>query len=350
MKIRFSLAAAVILGVMVVATAPVAAQMVASHASTLPAKTDANAPKSAIAPVTAPSSKPVARVNGVVLTDRDLLREMYALFPYAQQHNGFPKQLEPEIRLGALQMIIFEELVYQEAKRRQLVIPPSRLKAAEGEFRKQFPTAAVYQEFLQSETNGSQTALREKIRRSLLIEKLLNQEVTAPGRVSLAQARAQYQKNSAQYRHGETLHIQSISIIPPNVTKAVLQEAKNRAEDAAKQAKQAKTYRDFGLLAEKISDDDFHVNMGDHKNQDASALPPPIVQAAAKMKPGEVSDLIQLGNNYTIFRLETRTPAGITPFAEVQATLQSDMQKKNTEQLRSALAQKLRKNAKIEML
>jgi parvulin-like peptidyl-prolyl isomerase len=68
------------------------------------------------------------------------------------------------------------------------------------------------------------------------------------------------------------------------------------------------------------------------------------------MKPGEVSDLIQLGNNYTIFRLETRTPAGITPFAEVQATLQSDMQKKNTEQLRSALAQKLRKNAKIEML
>jgi parvulin-like peptidyl-prolyl isomerase len=90
--------------------------------------------------------------------------------------------------------------------------------------------------------------------------------------------------------------------------------------------------------------------MGDHKKQEASALPPPLVQAASKMKPGDVSDLIQLGNYYTIFRLEARTPAGTTPFAEVQAKLQADMQKKNTEQFRSALAQKLRKNAKIETL
>ena len=56
------------------------------------------------------SDKPVARVNGAVLTDRDLLREMYAIFPYAQQHNGFPKAQEAGIRQGALEMIIFEEL------------------------------------------------------------------------------------------------------------------------------------------------------------------------------------------------------------------------------------------------
>ena len=42
----------------------------------------------------ASQGKPVARVNGTVLTDRDLLREMYAIFPYAKQHNGFPKAQE----------------------------------------------------------------------------------------------------------------------------------------------------------------------------------------------------------------------------------------------------------------
>jgi parvulin-like peptidyl-prolyl isomerase len=68
------------------------------------------------------------------------------------------------------------------------------------------------------------------------------------------------------------------------------------------------------------------------------------------MKPGEVSELIPLGDSYTIFRLEARTSAGTTPFAEVKAKLQSEMQKENTEQLRSAFAQKLRKNAKIETL
>jgi parvulin-like peptidyl-prolyl isomerase len=307
----------------------------------------------AIVPITPklPTSwKPVARVNGTVLVERDLVREMYTIFPYARQHNGFPKELEPEIRRGALQMIIFEELVYQEAKRQTMTIPAARLSQAETEFRKQFRSDDAYRQFLMTEVNGSQAAMREKIRRALLIEKFLKLQVDDPSRVTLAQARAQYDKNAAQYKHEEMLHIQSISIIPPNQTSAVLKEAKQRAEQAAKQAREAKTYRDFGLLAEKVSDDDFHVNMGDHKPREASKLPPPIVQLADKMKPGDVSGLIQLGNNYTIFRLEARIPAGTTPFAEVKAKLQADLQKQKTEQLRAALAQKLRKGAKIETL
>ena len=36
--------------------------------------------------------KPVARVNGSVLTDADLVREEYAIFPYARQHKAeFPR-------------------------------------------------------------------------------------------------------------------------------------------------------------------------------------------------------------------------------------------------------------------
>jgi parvulin-like peptidyl-prolyl isomerase len=350
MKNRFGIVAGIMM-MAIVTAATAGAQMVSSHAPTVPAATAGTAAKtSTIAPAMTVSGKPVARVNGVELLDRDLLREMYTIFPYAQQHNGFPKELEPEIRRGALQMIIFEELVYQEAKRRKMTIPPAKLAAAETAFRKQFPSPAAYQEFLKSEVNGSEAALREKVRRSLLIESLLNQEVTAPARVTTEQARAQYGKDAAQYKHGEILRIQSISIIPPNETKAVLDEAKKRAAQAYEQAKQARNYRDFGLLAERLSDDDFHVNMGDHRALEAGALPPPIVQAAAKMKPGEVSGLLQLGNSYTIFRLESRTPAGTTPFAEVKTKLQSEMQKKNTERLRSALAQNLRKNAKIETL
>jgi len=335
---------------MVLATLTANAQIVASHANTSMKAAPAGMAKAVMAPAMQVSGKPVARVNGAELLDRDLLREMFTIFPYAQQHSGFPKQLEPEIRRGALEMIIFEELVYQEAKRHNLAVPAAKLASAEKEFRNQFGSNEAYRQFLQSETNGSESAMKEKIRRSLLIDSLLNQEVNTPAHVSVAQARAYYDANPKQYQHGDILHIQSISIIPPNRTAAVVKEAKQRAEDAIKQAKQAKTYRDFGLLAEKISDDDFHVNMGDHKPQPAASLPPPIVTAAAKMKAGDVSDLIQLGDYYTIFRLEKLTPAGKTPFSEVQAQLQSDMQKKKTEELRSALARRLRKNAKIETL
>lgn len=350
MKTRFHIAILATVALMTLGSVTVEAQMVASHSSSLSAAKTEPAPKTSVAPPPQVSGKVVARVNGSELIDRDLLREMFTLFPYAQQHNGFPKELEPEIRRGALQMIIFEELVYQEAKRRKMTILPARMAKAEMEFRKQFASAAAYQSFLKSEVNGSEIAMKERIRRALLIEALLNQDVNVPGRVSEVQVRAEYQKQLAQYKHGEILHIQSISIIPPNETKSVLQEAQQRANDALKQARQTKNYHDFGVLAEKISDDDFHVNMGDRKPVEASILPPPLVQAAAKMKPGDVSGLIQLGNNYTIFRLEGRTPAGTTPFAEVKAKLQADLRKQKTEQLRSALAQKLSKNAKVETL
>ena len=351
MKTRFYIAITAAVSLMTLLSMRAGAQMVASHSPALPTAKAEPAPKtSTIAPAMQVSGKAVARVNGVELADRDLLREMYTIFPYAQQHNGFPKELESEIRRGALQMIIFEELVYQDAKRRKMTVPPSRLAQAEAEFRKQFATPAAYQNFLKTEVNGSEAAMREKIRRSLLIESLLNLEVKAPSRVSAAQAKADYDKNFGQYRHGEILRIQSISIIAPNESAAVLKEAKERAEEAVKQAKQAKSYRDFGLLAEKVSDDDFRVNMGDHKPIEASKLPPPILKAVEKMKPGDVSDLIQLGNYYTIFRLESRQPAGATPFKEVKAKLQSDMQKERTEQLRTTLDQKLRKSAKIETL
>ena len=56
--------------------------------------------------VKAPTGKAVARVNGVVLTDRDLLREELLIFPYAKQHGGaIPPDMEPGIRKGALQMM-----------------------------------------------------------------------------------------------------------------------------------------------------------------------------------------------------------------------------------------------------
>lgn len=306
-------------------------------------------------PATAPAvqvlDKPVARINGAELTDRDLLREMYTIFPYARQHNGFPKGLEPEIRKGALEMIIFDELVYQEAKRRHVTIPPARLTRAEVEFRKQFPSQDVYEQFLKVEMNGSRQVLREKIRRSLLIEAVLKAEVQSKAAVSVAEARAYYDKNPKRFERDESFSIQTISIIPPpNASAEVQKEARQRAEEALRQAKGAKSYREFGLLAEKISDDDWHVNMGDRKQVDRAQLPPPLVAAAEKMKPGEVSDLLQLGTNYTLFRLNGHTPAGKADFATVKTQVQSDLEKARYNELRAEFHKRLRKNAKVEVL
>ena len=130
---------------LIVAVSPAWAQLVSSHAPTTSAPLAANASLQA-------AGKPVARVNGAILTDRDLLREEYTIFPYARQHNGgIPKGMEADIRTGAMKMIVFEELVYQEAERRKLTVPPARLREAEAAFRKQFTNPQEYQDLLKRE-------------------------------------------------------------------------------------------------------------------------------------------------------------------------------------------------------
>jgi len=341
MKARFKL------GVLILAMAsPAWGQLVSSHAPTLAAPPNANAEAAQ------PSAKPVVRVNGTVLTDRDLVREEYTIFPYARQHNGVPAAMEADIRTGALKMIEFEELVYQEAVRRSMTVAPERMQKAEGEFRKQFPSRQQYDEVLKNEFKGSTTVLRSKIKRSLLIEDLLKLEVENKSAVSVAQARVYYEKNPQRFQYQEAFVFQSISFLPPaNSTAAQAKEARKRAEKALSQAKATKSYEEFGVLAEEISEDDFRVMMGDHHQAELSKLPTKVADALAAMQPGQVSDIIEFDTNrFTILRLQEHITGGERTFQQVQPSLREWLRKQKSEQLRKDLDAKLRKHAKVEEL
>jgi parvulin-like peptidyl-prolyl isomerase len=305
--------------------------------------------------------RPVARVNGTVLTERDLLFEMYAIFPYAKQHSGFPKAMEADIRQGALKMIEFEELVYQEALRRKMTVAPERLAKAEKQFRKQFETEQEYQQFLQVEDKGSRQVLWAKIKRSLLIEDVLKADVIEKSSVTLAEARAFYRKYPERFKVPETYTLQTITIMPPlrpsrenpnppPPTAEQLKQMKARAEDALRQASATKNYEEFGMLAEKISEDDYRVMMGDHKTKTAAELPPEIVGVASTLKPGQVSGLILTENAYTIIRLNGHDAARTQKFDEIYNALQAQMQSKKKQRLEHELDARLRKGAKVEEL
>lgn len=336
-----------VLAALVTMILPVAAQQMAvSHAQNAAVTQQ---PSNAAVQIT---DKPVARVNGTVLTDRDLQREMYSLFPYAAQHNGqIPPEMAPQIRQGALKMIVFEELVYQDALRRQVTIPAGKLQKAESDFRGQFKNPSEYRQFLNSECKGSEKLLHEKIRRSLLIDAALKAEVDNKSTVSLAEVRAYYDKNPARFEYPESFAFQTISFLPPEKpTPANLKELRKRADDGLKQAKETKNYEQFGMLAEKISEDDYRVMMGDHKTVDRAKLAPEVVKALLAIKLGEITDILQLDQAYTIVRLNQHVPAGKRTFAEVKDVLQKELQKRKLEEIRSSLDKRLRKSAKVEEL
>jgi hypothetical protein len=342
MKFRLQIAALVL----VLGSSPALAQTGAPHAL------KPGTPLLSAHATTLPPARPVARVNGAVLTDHDLLREMFAIFPYARQHNGtFPKTMEADIRRGALKMIEFEELVYQEALRQHMTISRTRLERAETQFRKQFDSEQQFHSFLQIEFNGSRKALDAKIRRSLLIEALLKRDIYDKSVVTVAQAQAYYDQHPGRFEIPETYALQTITALPPpHPTPAQLDQVRARAESALHRAQATRNYEEFGLLAEKSSEDDYRVMMGDHKAVDAAQLPPPILQAASRLQPGQISGLIQVGQAFTIIRLNAHHPAHKQKFTEVRDSLRLELQQKKVERLRSALNQRLRKNARIEEL
>ena len=325
-----------------------AGAQVASHTPTVFTQPPAQGPAK---PAPMVMAKPVVSVNGSVLTDTDLVREEYAIFPYARQHNGIPKDLEPGIREGALKMIIFEELVYQEALHRKMTISAATMRHAEVDFRKQFATPEEFNALMQSEFQGSEHLLQEKIRRSLLIDALLKTEVDNKSTVSPDEIRAYYDKNPARFQHPETFTFQSISIFPPaNATANQVKEGRTRAEQALRQAKATKTVEEFGTLAEKISDDDYRVMMGEHKPAPVDQLAPQVVKALLAMKPGDVSGVIQVDQIFTIVRLKEHTPAGKAKFDDVKAQLEKELPQIKKNQIRTALDKKLRQDAKIEAM
>jgi len=297
-----------------------------------------------------PSSKTVALVNGAVLTDVDLLREEYAIFPYARQHNGeMPKELAGQIRSGALKMIVFEELVYQEAVRRNMSIPAPRMQRAQADFRKQFSSPDEFNAFLQHDFHGSKQLLDDKIRRSLLIEALLKVEVDNKSAVTPTELRAYYQANIDRFKHSESYTFQTISVLPPDkVTAEQMKEGRARIDKALVKAKATKNSEEFGLLAEKTSDDDYRVVMGQHKPVPVDQMAPPVLKALRSMKPGEITDVIQLDKAFTIVRLQEHTPAGTTPFEQVKASLSKELHDKKRNQIRIEFDKKLRLTAKVQ--
>ena len=232
-----------------------------------------------------------------------------------------------------------------------MIISPQQLKQAQEDFKGQFHSAEEYNSYLKLEMSGNEKAVDDKIKRSMLIEKVLKSDVEEKSAVTPAEVRAFYDKHPAKFEIPESYAFQSISILPPQgATADQKKEGLTRAQEALKQAKAATNYQEFGLLAEKLSEDDFRVNMGDHKAVAKDQLPPQVVKVFLTLKPGQVSDLIQIEQAYTIVRLTAHTPGGKQNFEAVKATLRTDMQKAKYEQLRASLDKRLRAIAKVEIL
>ena len=324
-------------------TGAVVSGQVSSHAPTMQGT-------SIVQSASAPSGQTVTVVNGVPLTDRDVVREMMNVFPYAKQHGGkFPKDSEAQIRQQAIRNIEFEELVYQDAQRRGLTVAPAKLDKAVKDFRAQFDDEAAFQQYLKAEQKGSRQELRSKIRRAILIDEALKLNVDNKASFTTAQLKAYYDKNPERFKKPDSISLQTITIAyGDNPSPADKQKARKQADDAWKQARATKDYDGFGQLAEKVSMDDWRVMMGDHKWLHRGRMPEAVEKVVFNMKAGQISDVIDTGDSFCIARVNGREDSHLVSFAEVKTQLKQELERQKKDELRAALDKRLRAKATIK--
>ncbi len=327
-----------------IATATLAGQTgpVASHAPTV----------SSAAPGGSPDLRAtVARVNGVIITQADLQEQMQRLFPYYSMHGGkVPDKYQPEIRDKALQQLIDDELIYEAARKSGMTVAPATMAKVLAQAHDRFPSQKAYADYAKARY-GSVEAFEKRVRRAVIIAQYQDREIVQKSKVSDTRLHSIYDDNKKRFVRPESVLLQTISVkVPEDPSPEQLKMAEARMNEVLPQVKAAKTYEEFGLLAEKYSEDDYRVMMGDHKWVHLVGIPPELAKAAGALKAGETSDVVKTPGAWVIVRVNDKRPEKQMQFDEVAPELRKEMESSAQKDRWETLRAQLRKEAAIEVL
>jgi peptidyl-prolyl cis-trans isomerase C len=283
----------------------------------------------------------------VALTQAQLREQEESIFPYFKMHGGdIPSTAKPEIHRQAMDKLILEELLYQEAKRRHLVVPEAKYQKGIQDLRKSFKSEQSYKAAV-TKKYGSMAAFDIHLRRTLLINQLWDGEVKSRAIVTELDARNYYQKNPARFVRPEAVKLQSISFMfPADATPEKKEQVRKRAAEELPRAMAAKSYEEFGVLAEKISEDSWHVMMGDHKLVHRGEVDPQF-EIIFSMKPNETTGLIESREGLHILRVNEHQTQRQMPFSEIKDRLRKDLQAKKYRERADQFEKDLKEKATI---
>jgi peptidyl-prolyl cis-trans isomerase SurA len=343
---RFIAVALVVMSAILLA----AQQPAPSHAVTK-APNSAAAPSPAVTPSSPEMKKPIARVNGVAITAFDVFEQTQRIFPYYQMHGGkVPEKYQDEIRKKAIEQLVSEELIYQDARRKGITVSSAEMQRVIKSAVVRLGSRKTYSEYATA-MYGSVEEFERRLRRARVIAEYERREIELKAKVPEQKLREIYDKNPAMFMRPEMVRFQTVTInVPDNASEAQKNMARKRMDEILPQARAAKSFEEFGILAERASEDDYRVKMGDHGWRAVSEIPPALVKPIASLKAGAMSDVIETQLGFMVVRLEARNASKKLEYAEAREPIRHQMERMSGTKRWQALSQELRKKAKIEVL
>jgi len=245
---------------------------------------------------------------------------------------GLPLQVdEYSLILEGRKFLTKMNLVAKEAERMGLEVADQEVQDRLAEEMSRFESTEQWRERLEK-SGLSVDERKEQIRRELLFKKY-EQEVLAPKvreRIEKEHlARAFYDKfKEQQFRRPRLVHLQVITrAVAGDAPEEMKAEERKKLEEARKRILAGEKFAD---LARELSTDAKAIEGGDY-----GWLPvderwnPALREAIARLKPGQLSEVVEGPVGFYLVRLVEEKPAGILPFDEVK----EDIEKKLFQQL-----------------
>jgi foldase protein PrsA len=255
----------------------------------------------------------VATVNGKPITYGELVRE-----------------LERTRGASVLLDLLDESLVLAEAEKRKLTLTQQEKDG--GLERAAARVGSMRDLEMQLQRRGiPMDAYRRQIETDLLLDKIALQEAKVPDQ----EAAAYYDAHRDEFKRGARVKARMMLFRDKSSAEAVLDALKEPGAD-------------FAGLASSLSEDDAtKANGGDMGYFERNDYAPAISDAAFKLKPGQISGLIQGPDGWVVLKVEGRKPAGPLAFAEVKEQIRQRLIHDKQQQVRDQWLLAARKKARL---
>ena len=280
-----------------------------------------------------PGERTAAVVNGTVITESDVEDAVRSIVGRQTFHGNLSGDRYDEYRDRALESLIDQELQYQDASRRGIKPDRKELRKQMDAVRSSFPTKAEYRNWLERK-GMTEDELEARFRKNLVVRAAVEQFINGPAQVTEKELMQYYTENREQFIRPETVRLRMF-----------YSKNEQKARDALNQMRAGE---DFGMLAARLSEDNYRIKGGDIGYVHRGRIYPELEEVAFSMKVGEISGLIKAEGAWFILKVEDRQAERHIPFEEAKDQLHSQLGTSRRDALLQQWLSDLRSTAKIE--
>jgi peptidyl-prolyl cis-trans isomerase C len=310
-----------------------------------PAGDDAPPSAAFVKPVPAQLPNVVARVNGEAVTRSDVESAIAAL---EQQRGPVPPAQRDRVVRGILEDMISLKLLVQESKNRKVPVTEPELDARMASLRQNYPSEEAFKSAMAAQ-KVTLDQVRTEQRQQLAINRMLETEVGAKAKATPEEVAKIYKERPELFQQPARVHASHILItVPADADAGVKAEALAKATKVLKDARAGK---DFAALAKEFSQDPGSAARGgDLGFFGANEMVPPFSDAAFKLRPGTISDIVETQFGYHIIKVIEKQPARTVPFDEVKPQIEQRLSQEKGQREVQAFVDALRLKSKVEIL